>query len=916
MSILNNSLLLGADAGAAGGYEISRSVRFNSSDSAYLSRTPASAGSSNRFTFGGWLKLSKIPAALTSIIGGGASGIEFVIGFNSSAQFFMQEISSGGSITHYNVTTTAVFRDPSSWYHLTVVLDTTEATGSNRIKLWINGTSVQLNFNTTPSLNYSTLFADATYKRGIGAISANHTNYAYLDGYLADIHFIDGQALDPTSFGEFDTNGVWQPKAFSGGSYGTNGFRLPFSDNSTAAALGTDTSSNGNTWTVNNLSIGGIVYSSYGSGTVSGTKTFDKAFDGSTSTFCEPADNQTITFDFTSLPGGGIAVSSSLRMYLNKAGTPAAADFTVNGTNLGGSLPSGNWLTIGGVSSLQTITFFHNSGTSSVELYAVEVDGTTLVDSSPAAIDSLVDSPVNGSQVDTGVGGEVVGNYCTLNPLDTKSTITLSNGSLDFTCSSSGAQSSRATITTASGKWYWECDVNSNTIAGLMLLTEETNLNNPGDTAASFGYYGTTGAYGFLAGTPSTAATFTTGDIIGFAWDADANTIKGYKNNALQFTYSLTAGKSYVPAVGRRDGGGTANFGQRQWAYAAPAGFKALCTTNLPTPTIADGSTAMDVVTYTGNGSTQTISGLNFSPDLVWIKSRSNTQDHYVFDFIRDSGILRTNTTGAETTGTDYIDYNSDGFVSKNGLSSNGYTYVAWTWDAGSSTVTNTDGSISSQVRANASAGFSVVTYTGTGSNATVGHGLGVAPKFVFGRNRIDTGSWIAWHVGMNGGTKYIYLNSTMAVDTYSPFFTAEPTSTVINVGDSQNTNGTGDAMIMYCFAPVAGYSSAFTWSGTGSTDGPAIYLGFRPKLIIWKRTDSAANWAILDSSRSSYNVADDWLGPNSSSSEAADNAAYAMDFLSNGLKIRATHEATNQSGGTYVGFAWAESPFQYARAR
>ena len=213
------------------------------------------------------------------------------------------------------------------------------------------------------------------------------------------------------------------------GTGGVNSFFLKFADDSTKAALGTDSSGLNNTWTVNNLSIGGVEYSSYGSGTVNGSRTYDKAFDGSTSTFCEPSDNQTITFDFTSLSGGGIAVSSSLRMYLNKAGTPAAGHFTVNGTNLGGSVPSGAYLTISGVTLLQTITFYHQSGSSSVELYAVEVDGTVLVDGSTT--DSLIDTPTN---FDASSGNNV-GNYATLNKLANAKFQgrSLTDGNLNFT---------------------------------------------------------------------------------------------------------------------------------------------------------------------------------------------------------------------------------------------------------------------------------------------------------------------------------------------------------------------------------------------------------------------------------------------------------------------------------------------------
>jgi hypothetical protein len=232
----------------------------------------------------------------------------------------------------------------------------------------------------------------------------------------------------------------------------------------------------------------------------------------------------------------------------------------------------------------------------------------------------------------------------------------------------------------------------------------------------------------------------------------DAGTVKFYKNNTL--IHNLTFGSGTVPDLstgvfpGYNVGAGPTsvdlNFGQRPFAYTAPSGFKALCTTNLPEPTIADGSTAMDVKLYTGNGSTQTISGLNFSPDFVWIKNRNiSGYWHELYDSVRGvSRRLYSNATSAEgdILVKRYLTaFNSDGFTlifvdpNANGINSIGTTYVAWTWDAGSSTVTNTQGSITSQVRANASAGFSVVTYTGNGTAGaySFGHGLGVAPSLV-----------------------------------------------------------------------------------------------------------------------------------------------------------------------------------------
>ena len=322
----------------------------------------------------------------------------------------------------------------------------------------------------------------------------------------------------------------------------------------------------------------------------------------------------------------------------------------------------------------------------------------------------------------------------------------------------------------------------------------------------------------------------------------------------------------------------------------------------------------MDVALYTGNGGNQSITlPGGFNPDLVWVKSRSNSQDHYLFDAVRGgASILRSNTTGAESTGTTYLSFDTSGFSSLNGLSSNGYTYAAWTWDAGTSTVSNTSGSITSQVRANVSAGFSVVTYTGVTGNQSFGHGLGVKPKLIMIKNRSNSANWF---VMVDIGTtyyKYGHLNTT---DAFADA-TAQPvTSTTVTLGNNNAWFGAnGDNYVAYCFAPVDGYSSAFTFTGNGSSDGPFCFLGFRPKLLLIKRSDSTGNWLLVDSVRGTYNLDGTYLYANTSDAEATQ--ASGWDLLSNGFKNRNTYNDSNSSGATYVGFAWAENPFQYARAR
>jgi hypothetical protein len=359
------------------------------------------------------------------------------------------------------------------------------------------------------------------------------------------------------------------------------------------------------------------------------------------------------------------------------------------------------------------------------------------------------------------------------------------------------------------------------------------------------------------------------------------------------------------------------NFGQRPFAYTAPSGFKALCTANLPAPVVTKPSDLFDVKLYTGNGSTQTISGLNMSPDLIWIKSRSTTYDHQLADVVRGVGnILHSNLTSAESTLNTITATTSDGFTvdatSYIGTNANGQTFAAWTWDAGSSTVTDNTGSIQSSRRTNATAGFAVIGWSGAASGtATIGHGLGVAPSFMVMRPRTGTSNWVVYHKSI-GNDAFLRLNTTDASVSSSACFGTGPTSTVFTINQG-NLFGYAADCICYAFSPVSGYANSFSYSGNGSSDGPMVWLGFRPRLILLKRTDSTGDWLMVDTSRSPYNLATTYLYANASFSEMTYNL---FDVLSNGFKLRDNFASWNASGGTYVGFAWAESPFQYARAR
>jgi hypothetical protein len=536
-----------------------------------------------------------------------------------------------------------------------------------------------------------------------------------------------------------------------------------------------------------------------------------------------------------------------------------------------------------------------------------------------AGNDSLVDVPTNGSQTDTGVGGEVRGNYCTWNPLaKLPKPADLSNGNLDYSASGTSLQVI-GTIGVASGKWYWEVENPGGYWA--VGVAKAFGWSDPGNFQYT-DFWGVEWSGNKVSPPNVRTAYGYSGAIVGVAFDADAGTLRFYGDGVdkgIAFT-GLTNGP-YFPAAATYNGTDTANFGQRPFAYTAPSGFKALCTANLPAPVVTKPSTVMDVALYTGNNTARSITGLGFSPDFVWIKGRSGATDHALYDIVR--GVqkdLVSNSTAAETTqSTGLTAFNSDGFsigtLAK--LNTNSATYAGWCWDAGSSTVTNTSGSITSQVRANASAGFSIVTYTGNGvGGATVGHGLGVAPRFFVCKRR-DAGSsnWYSYHSSL-GGAQALSLNTTSAAASSLNFWNnTNPTSTLITLTGlpSSEINGSGGSYVIYAWAPVVGYSSAFSYTGNGSTDGVFVYLGMRPKLLLIKRTDTTGNWYLWDTVRNTYNVVGEELYPNLSNAAAT---ATDLDILSNGFKMRSTAADFNASGGTYVGFAWAESPFNYARAR
>jgi len=323
-----------------------------------------------------------------------------------------------------------------------------------------------------------------------------------------------------------------------------------------------------------------------------------------------------------------------------------------------------------------------------------------------------------------------------------------------------------------------------------------------------------------------------------------------------------------------------------------------------------------NTVLYTGQEPSNKAVTVGFQPDWIWIKQRSGAEQHHIEDSVRGvENTIRSNSTDAEVDrGSNGIQsFDSNGFTAGGGddINSNGGTFVSWNWLAGGTASSNTDGSITSSVSANTTAGFSILTRTGTGSNGTVGHGLGVAPKVIINKD-INSGSswWGVYHESL-GNTNAIYLNTTNATDANVAYWNnTSPTSSVFSVGTNSISNASGGTYVSYCFAEKKGFSKFGSYTGNGNADGTFVYTGFKPAFLLVKDTGgSGEGWEILDGTRSPFNVADKRLRADSSSAEST-GSNYYVDFLSNGFKQRNTQTSSNGSGSTYIYMAFAESPF------
>jgi len=808
MSLTNSPFWIGSTGGGFYNHEIDNSIRF--AESSYLSRTPGTTGNQKTWTFSAWVKRSR-PDTQQNIFnpytgGDGSNESQFHFKSDGALRFY----DSGG--LRGNAGTSAKFKDCGTFYHIVLRVDTTQATASNRIRIYVNGEQMDLvnqgYGSTYPSQNAVLGWNKSSNTHYIGTYRASAS---YYDGYMAEINHVDGQSLGPTEFGE-TKNGIWIPKEYSG-SHGTTGFYLKFNGNAN------DSSGNSNNFST------------------SGVQTYDYTPDSPTQNL-----NQCMKDDDS---GPGTLIEGGLRSYITSQGNYYSIATTIGVKN-------GKWY-------WESRSIRGGNNSSGLPSQGFMPDGKYCANLSSSA-------PPGKIAINVGTQDGSDGVYMIAADLDNGYIYRGRNGSWSNGATESGIESGSGT---GAVKTLTAAERNQ------FLRVCVTHRHDTGTSNCLFNF-------------------------------GQDSTLEGY----------TTAGNN-------ADGNGFGDF-----KYSPPSGFLSICNRNLPDPGIDPVNEEkpgdyFNTRLYTGNNSNpQSITGVGFKPDWVWIKNRQDTNTHTLYDVVRGvQKTLQSNGTNSETTNSDsLLSFDTDGFsigaFTSMGNNYSNHKYVSWNWLASNGTSSNTDGSLTSTVSANTKAGFSIVEYTGTGSAETIGHGLDEPPELIILKERNASDNWSVYAEPL-GNTYKLRLNgnNSRIGPSNNLWNGTSPTSTVFSIGTDGELNGN---VIAYCFHSVDGYCKVGEYTGNSSSDGAVVYTGFKPAFLFWKKYNGSDDWGIHDNIRVDHgtdsNPIEKYLRPNTNASEGDDGPS--VDFLSNGFKWRINSGLRNNSGSTYIYMAIAEQPFKYANAK
>ena len=891
------------------------------------------------FTIEFWIYLESIQTdggVHPSVITFPAESSQGIIGqvyVNSSNKYYSLYNSNDGDIARTPYKSAKVGR----WQYITLTRS------SNSYRIFIDGVLQN-------SATHSTTYGN---QLGVLRLGGYNRNNGMVDGHISNLRIIKGTALYTADF-----TPPTEPLT------NVSGTSLLCFQSTTDVE---DVTVNSNSSTINNqnwLRTGS--FSNTSPGAVRDT------LDGDLYTFWGQSNGEaTYTFPGSGIPFTKLEISGS--NYQGHYVKVNGVTFTNWGTTFYNA-PYRNVTSVG--SPLTSITVKGSSGTTST-MSSIRINDNIIIapdfantggggeNSADAA------SASNFSPFDTDTNIQGPSQYATLNP-NAQTGVTLSNGNLTNT----GGNDIPSSMGVKTGKFYVEVRIETAygspnlkhlgvCATGLKSFRAENSNSHiinhldalmiRSDTSGPYTYTGQSSAItSWTAVTVDTDVVFTLGDTVGIQLDMDNKFVKFYINGVLRSYYNFVLASNFdkMYFFGRNNGSGktTWNFGQKPYEFTPPPGFLPLASHHLESTSILKPQRFFDVITYTGNDSTNVITGLEFQPDLVWIKQRNGTFWHQLFDSVRgENRRLYTNRTDIESLSDPTLtSFDSNGFTlgdDDGGINGGSNTYVAWSWKAGGDSNTFnvdgvgyatasaagiTDGSISlTGASINKTSRFSIVTYTGNSTDgATVGHGLGVEPSFVIikSRNLGTVGSagahWSVSHQnltgGLNGGNsaKKVYLSLTNAESPNSHGAISAASSTTVTFkdgsgnSDDAHVNNSSGNYVMYCWAEVPGYSKFGSYRGNGNTNGPYIDCGFRPALVIVKRFSNTDNWVMKDSKRNSYNSVFSNLNPNTNNAEFGSiDDVNSFDFYSNGFKVKGSNSSVNANGDSFIFMAWAEQP-------